>query len=125
MTKEELRKEFNYEIMKYNGQVSVMFEWFYSKLEEKYYEIKLQKAYYNTLDKTSQAIIASLEAKLKEKDKEIDMYKSLIEVDYIRRIQELEAELKAADEVIGLMRGWYRPDDDSHLDKALEHYKSL
>jgi len=146
MTKEELRKEFDYEIMKYNGQVSAMFEWFHSKLEEKDEEIdmykslievdyirriqeleaklkekddeiKLQKAYYNTLDETSQGIIASLEAKLKEKDEEIathklansllldsdkEFFKKIInnEADLANKVYQLKAKLKAADEVI-------------------------
>ncbi len=103
MSKEELRKEFLCLIDGYlpnEQRERLVFDWFYSKLEEKDQEIATHKlANSLLLDSDSEADLAN-------------------------KIYQLEAKLKAADEVI-LQTYNYSAKKENTLEKAVEHYKSL
>jgi len=115
MKKEELRKDFENLVKDslpneniHFGDVDFAFDWFYSKLEEKDKEIQKRNAF---IDKCSNEMTAE------------------------ERIKQLEAKLKAADDVIKTLSEYVNSISGRDINadwslhrtyiKAIEHYKSL
>jgi len=98
MTKEELRQEFSNEIMKYNGHVSAMFEWFYGRMLAKDKEIE----HWEGKSKEHFESFLLLTAKLKAADEVIECW-------------DIHCKHNFSDD----------PERITNLMEALEHYKSL